>query len=156
MNLQLAGPGSLEGGGVWGSATDGKRVYTNIVNADRKPFVLAPSNRTATAGGWVAMDSNTGSILWTTADPANDTAHGPVTVANGVVFVGSVAPNGPLYALDAQTGQVLWSTNTGATIYGGASVSLGCVFIGNGYTVSLAKFHPTWTAGDSLFAYCIA
>ncbi|XP_024021355.1 uncharacterized protein LOC21403970 [Morus notabilis] len=153
--FKLAGPGSLEGGGIWGAATDGRRVYTNIVNADKKPFVLAPSNRTATSGGWVALDANTGRILWTTADPANDTAHGPVTVANGVVFAGSVAPSGPVYAMDGETGKILWSANTGATVYGGASVGYGCMFIGSGYSVSLARFHPTWTPGTSLFAYCV-
>lgn len=89
---------------MWGAATDGARVYTNIVNADNLPFTLKPSNRTTTAGGWVAMDANTGRILWTTANPSNDTAHGPVTVVNGVLFAGSVAPSGPVYAMDAGTG----------------------------------------------------
>ncbi|KAK8717095.1 hypothetical protein V6N13_044376 [Hibiscus sabdariffa] len=30
-----AGPGGLTGGGMWGAATDEKRVHTNIVNSDR-------------------------------------------------------------------------------------------------------------------------
>ncbi|XP_075077911.1 uncharacterized protein LOC107809953 [Nicotiana tabacum] len=153
--VKKAGPGSLEGGGVWGAATDGRRVYTNIVNGNRVPFTLAPSNQTTTAGGWVALDANTGQILWTTADPSNDTAHGPVTIVNGLLFAGSVAPNGPLYAMDASNGKILWTFNTGATIYGGVSVSYGCVYVGHGYSISLAKFHPTWTSGTSLFAFCI-
>ncbi|KAL5553923.1 hypothetical protein UlMin_041324 [Ulmus minor] len=154
--FKLAGPASLEGGGVWGAATDGKRVYTNIVNGDRKNFTLAPSNRTTNGGGWVALDANTGTILWSTADPSNDAAHGPVTVANGVVIAGSVAPNGPLYVMDANTGRILWSNETGATVYGGASVSYGCIYLGNGYTVGLARrFHPTWTPGTSLYAFCV-
>nr|GMD28733.1 polyvinylalcohol dehydrogenase-like [Ipomoea batatas] len=155
--FKKAGPGSLEGGGIWGAATDGKsRVYTNIVNGDRVPFRLAPTNQTTTAGGWVALDASTGEILWTTANPSNETAPGPVTLVNGVLFAGSVAPNGPLYAMDAATGEIVWSFNTGATIYGGASVSYGCVFIGTGYSVGLAKlFHPTWTSGKELFAFCI-
>lgn len=103
----------------------------------------------------MALDVNTGRILWTTPDPANDTAHGPVTVANGVVFAGSVASTGPFYAMDAETGRILWTANTGATVYGGASVSYGCVFIGSGYSVNLARFHPTWTPGTSLFVYCV-
>ncbi|XP_022850628.1 uncharacterized protein LOC111372513 [Olea europaea var. sylvestris] len=153
--LRKAGPGSLEGGGVWGAATDGVRVYTNIVNGDNLPFTLQPSTRTTTAGGWVAMDANTGEILWTTANPSNDTAHGPVTIVNGVLFAGSVAPSGPVYAMDARTGAILWSFNTGATVYGGASASYGCVFIGHGYSIGLARFHPTWNSGNSLFAFCI-
>lgn len=87
--------------------------------------------------------------------PSNDTAQAPVTVANGVVFAGSVASNGPVYAMDASTGKILWSTNTGSTIYGGVAASYGCIYLGNGYTVGLAKFHPTWTGGTSLFAFCV-
>ncbi|KAK4429964.1 hypothetical protein Salat_1297100 [Sesamum alatum] len=150
-----AGPGSLEGGGVWGAATDGIRVYTNIVNGNRLPFTLKPCNQTTTAGGWVAMDANTGNILWTTADPSNETAHGPVTIVNGVLFAGSVAPSGPVYAMDARTGAIIWSFNTGATVYGGASASYGCIYIGHGYSIGLAMFHPTWNSGKYLYAFCI-
>lgn len=140
---------------MWGAATDGARVYTNIVNADNIPFTLKPSNRTTTAGGWVAMDANTGRILWTTANPSNDTAHGPVTVVNGLLFAGSVAPSGPVYAMDAGTGAIIWSFDTGATVYGGASASYGCIYIGHGYSIGLAKFHPTFNSGKYVFAFCI-
>ncbi|KAH0729439.1 hypothetical protein KY289_000627 [Solanum tuberosum] len=151
-----AGPGGAEGGGIWGAATDGRRVYTNIANGNKLPFTLAPSTQTTTAGGWVAIDANTGQILWTTANPSNETSPGPVTIANGVLLAGSVAPNGPLYTMDASNGKILWTFNTGATIYGGASISYGCVFIGHGYSVGLARlFHPTWATGTSLFAFCI-
>ncbi|KAJ7953774.1 Polyvinylalcohol dehydrogenase [Quillaja saponaria] len=153
--FKLAGPGGKEGGGLWGAATEGRRVYTNIANSDRERFTLAPSNKTTTAGAWVALDANSGRILWTTANPSNETAQAPVTLANGVIFAGSVASNGPLYAMDANTGNILWSYNTGSTIYGGAAASYGCIYIGNGYSVGLAKFHPTWTPGDSLYAFCV-
>lgn len=103
--LQLAGPGGREGGGVWGAATDRRRVYTNIVNNDRVNFTLAPSHQTTTAGAWVALDANSGEIIWSTADPSNETAHGPVTVVNGVLFAGSVSANGPIYAMDTNTGK---------------------------------------------------
>ncbi|CAK9137098.1 unnamed protein product [Ilex paraguariensis] len=152
---KLAGPGSKEGGGIWGAATDEKRVYTNIGNSDRVRFNLAPSTKTTTAGAWVALDANTGAILWSTANPSNDSSQGPVSLTNGVLFAGSVAPNGPLYAMDAKTGAILWSYDTGVTIYGGVSASYGCIYLGNGYSVGLAKFHPTWTAGTSLYAFCI-
>ncbi|KAI7995672.1 Polyvinylalcohol dehydrogenase [Camellia lanceoleosa] len=153
--FKLAGPGGNGGGGTWGAATDGRRIYTNIGNSDNLNFTLAPSNQTTTAGGWVALDANTGEILWSTANPSNDSAQGPVTLTNGVLFAGSVASNGPLYAMDANTGHILWSYNTGATIYGGASASYGCIYIGNGYSIGLAKFHPRWTPGNSLFAFCV-
>lgn len=94
--------------------------------------------------------------LWSTANPSNDTAHGPVTVANGVLFAGSVAPNGPIYAIDTSNGKIIWAYNTGATVYGGASANYGCIYIGHGYKVGpAAQLHPTWTPGTSLFAFCI-
>ncbi|KAG2707245.1 hypothetical protein I3760_05G139700 [Carya illinoinensis] len=153
--FKLAGPGGLEGGGYWGAATDDKTVYTNIANSNRTLFTLQPSNQTTTAGAWVALDANSGEILWSTANPSNETANGPVTLANGVLFAGSVAPNGPVYAMDAKTGKILWSNNTGATVFGGAAVSYGCAYIGSGYSIGLARFHPTWTTGTSLFAFCV-
>ncbi|KAL6350462.1 hypothetical protein AAG906_019109 [Vitis piasezkii] len=124
----------------WGAATDGKRVYTNIVNNAGVRFRLAPSNQTTTFGAWVALDANTGEIVWSTANPSNETAHGPVTVTNGVVLL--------------ETGTIIWTYNTNATVYGGASVSYGCVYLGHGYSVNLARFHPTWTRGNSVFAFC--
>ncbi|XP_050225799.1 uncharacterized protein LOC126675234 [Mercurialis annua] len=154
--FKLAGPGSLEGGGLWGAATDSRTVYTNIVNGFRETFILAPSNQTTTAGAWVALEANSGQILWSTENPSNETAHGPVTVVNDLLFAGSVAPNGPLYAMETRTGKIIWSYNSGATIYGGVSAAYGCIYFGNGFTVGLAKrFHPTWTAGTSLYALCL-
>ncbi|PIA27918.1 hypothetical protein AQUCO_07400035v1 [Aquilegia coerulea] len=150
----VAGPGGTEGGGTWGASTDGRRVYTNIVNNNRVSFQLAPTNQTTNAGAWVALDANTGKIIWSTSNPSNDTSNGPVTLVNNVLFAGSVAPHGPIYAMDAQTGNILWSFDTGATVYGGVSTSYGCIFLGNGYTVGLAKFKPTWTPGTSLHAFC--
>ncbi|PON35421.1 PQQ-dependent membrane bound dehydrogenase, glucose/quinate/shikimate-related [Parasponia andersonii] len=149
-----AGPGGAAGGGYWGAATDEKRVYTNIANSASKNFTLKPSTKNTTAGGWVAMEARSGKILWSTANPSNATASGPVSVANGVIFAGSTQKKGPIYAISAKTGDILWSYETGATVYGGMSVSDGCVFVGNGYNVSLGAF-LTYTSGTSLFAFCI-
>ncbi|KAF5190532.1 hypothetical protein FRX31_019881, partial [Thalictrum thalictroides] len=44
---------------------------------------------------------------------------------------------GALFAMDVDTGKILWAYNTGVAIYGGVSVSDGCVYVGNGYKVSL-------------------
>ncbi|CAA2994132.1 Hypothetical predicted protein, partial [Olea europaea subsp. europaea] len=76
-----AEPGSLEGR-LWGIATDGVPLYTNIVNGNNLPFTLQPSTRTSTAGGWVPWDANTREIFWTMPNPSNDTAHGLVTIMN--------------------------------------------------------------------------
>ena len=93
--LQEAGPGGLYGGGNWGSATDNKRVYTNIINSDGKNFTLKPSQATTTAGGWMAMNAHNGEILWSMANPSNATSSGPVTVANHVPFVDPQIQKGP-------------------------------------------------------------
>ncbi|KAL5722666.1 hypothetical protein ACHQM5_006157 [Ranunculus cassubicifolius] len=151
----VAGPGSYAGGGIWGAATDEKRVYTNIANFFRINTTLVPSNRTTTAGQWVAMDPNNGTVLWSTANPRNSTTGGPVTVANSVVFAGSDDPEGAIFAIDARNGKILWSYDTGATVHGGASVSNGCIFIGHGYSVN-AGDSPIFTSGDRLFCFCIA
>ncbi|KAK0583860.1 hypothetical protein LWI29_004146 [Acer saccharum] len=93
------------------------------------------------------MDARNGKILWSIADPSNALAFGPVTLANGVLFAGSTHGKGPIYAMNAKTGKVLWSYDTGGTVYGGMSVSNGCIYIGNGYTVSNGAFFPSFTAG---------
>ncbi|KAJ0665621.1 putative polyvinyl alcohol dehydrogenase (cytochrome) [Helianthus annuus] len=150
-----AGPGGAGGGGTWGSATDGKVVYTNIANSVRSNFTLKPSNITTTSGGWVSMDATTGNVLWSTGNPSSATASGPVSLANGVLFAGSTSRTGPIYAMSAATGEILWSYDTGATVYGGMSISDGCMYVGNGYKVNLGFFDPTYTSGDTLFAFCI-
>ncbi|KAI4352309.1 hypothetical protein L6164_006573 [Bauhinia variegata] len=149
-----AGPGGLAGGAYWGAATDEQRVYTNIANSERKTFTLKPSNMTTTAGGWVGMQANNGKILWSTANPSNATSDGPVSVANGVVFAGSANSNGSIYAINAMTGKILWSYETGATVFGGISISDGCIYVGHGYRVNLGVL-LNYTAGTDIFAFCI-
>ncbi|KAH7447712.1 hypothetical protein KP509_01G118300 [Ceratopteris richardii] len=149
----VAGPGGPGGGGNFGMATDGQRVYTNIVNNKHLNFTLIPDGVTL-GGGWVGMDASTGKVLWSTADPVNGTDYGPVTVANGVLFVGSVNEAGPVYALNALTGRILWQAFTNATVYGGFSVLDGCAYVGSGYSVNSGS-GKNFTRGDSLHAYCI-
>ncbi|EEF45026.1 conserved hypothetical protein [Ricinus communis] len=143
-----AGPGGLGGGGYWGAAIDEKRVYTNIANSESKIFTLKPSKKNTTAGGWVGMDAKNGEILWSVGDPSNGTASDHVTIANGVLFGGSTYKKGPIYALNARNGRILWLHETEASIYGGVSVSDGCVYFGNGYR--------GFVAGTSLLAFCIS
>ncbi|KAL6135666.1 hypothetical protein ACLB2K_067893 [Fragaria x ananassa] len=150
-----AGPGGLGGGAMWGAATDGKRVYTNIANSQHKNFTLKPSQNTTIAGGWVAMEARSGNILWSTANANDATSPAAVTVANGVVFGGSTYKEGPIYAMNAKTGKILWSYDTGATVYGGISVSNGCIYLGNGYKVFNGFVNPNYTAGTSFYAFCV-
>ncbi|KAJ1375523.1 Quinoprotein alcohol dehydrogenase-like superfamily [Sesbania bispinosa] len=150
-----AGPGGVAGGGTWGAATDEEMVYTNIANSDRKNFTLRPSNKTTTNGGWVAMEAKSGKILWSIANPSNATASGPVSVANGIVFAGSTNIKGPIYAINGKTGEIVWSYETGSTVYGGMSISDGCIYLGNGYKIGVGPFLGNFTAGNSLYAFCV-
>jgi polyvinyl alcohol dehydrogenase (cytochrome) len=128
------GPGSLRGGIVWGTATDGKRVYVAAANFDRAEQTLVPSGQTITWGFWNALDARTGAILWQTADPVpGGKDAGMVTVANGVVYAGSMDPLGHLYALDAATGSILWSYASGGSVVAGPAVVKGTVYWGSGY-----------------------
>ncbi|XP_027353565.1 uncharacterized protein LOC113863957 [Abrus precatorius] len=153
--VTAAGPGGFGGGGTWGAATDEKNVYTNIVNSDNKNFTLKPSNKNITTGGWVAMEVGNGKILWSIANPTNATTNGPVTVANGIIFVGSTDIEGFIYAINGNTGDIVWSYKTGSTVFGGMSVSDGCIYLGNGYKIGFGLLTGNYTAGTSLYAFCV-
>ena len=62
------GPGGSLGGIEWGTATDGRRIYVAIANRNMMPYTLVPSGRQITWGSWSALDVDTGTILWQTAD----------------------------------------------------------------------------------------
>jgi polyvinyl alcohol dehydrogenase (cytochrome) len=96
------GPGAHSGGTEWGSATDGKRLYVAIANSAFQDWPMQPSGVIATGGMWSALDPATGKILWHTAEPTGGSAWGPVSVANGVVYAGSMDPKGYMRALDGR------------------------------------------------------
>jgi polyvinyl alcohol dehydrogenase (cytochrome) len=140
----VAGPGSSLGGMEWGSATDGERIYYAIANLNFVAYGLTnpppgtPS--TSIAGSWGAIDPATGAILWQTADPNTAMDTGPVSVANGVVYVGSMAgfPGSTLgkatmFALDARTGEQLWSFVSGGSVNAGPAIVDGQLFWGSGF-----------------------
>jgi polyvinyl alcohol dehydrogenase (cytochrome) len=124
------GPGGTAGGLQWGSAVDGRRVYTANANSNLVPWGPGGS----TAGMWAALDAGTGAILWQTAPPEGGGASGPVTTANGVVFGCSLDPLGHMYALDAASGQVLWRYASGGSCLSGAAISDGTLYWGSGYS----------------------
>lgn len=128
-----AGPGGLGGGLQWGSAVDGRRIYTANANSDRRAWTLQPGGGSTQEGVWSGLDAATGQILWQTAPPHGGSTSGPVTTANGVVFGCSLDPNGWMYALHAATGQVLWRYMSGGSCLSGAAISQGQVFWGSGY-----------------------
>lgn len=129
--MTQAGPGGTAGGLQWGSAVDGKRVYTADANSDLVPW---PAAGDPTTGVWSGLDAATGQLLWQTRPPHGGGTSGPVTTANGVVFGCSLDPRGWMYALDAASGAVLWSFESGGSCLSGAAISNGTLYWGSGYS----------------------
>ena len=127
---EQVGPGSHGGGIMWGSATDGQRIYVAIANRTGISYSVG------SAGSWAALNPANGDILWQVPDPYAAEGLGPVAVANGVVYVPSTAAqvsDKNMIALDAATGQTLWSFAPGTTTIAGASIVNGVVYWGTGY-----------------------
>lgn len=143
------GPGSALGGMEWGSATDGSRIYVAVANFYGIPW------GGGSAGFFAALDPATGNIIWRTADPNGAVDLGPLTIANGVVFVpsmGGSATNPNMLALDAASGKTLWSYAAGSSVIAGATVSNGVVYWGSGYS------HlgiPGMTSGNTFYAFTL-
>ena len=152
------GPGGVAGGLQWGSATDRDRIYAAVANSDFKEWTLLDGS-TINSGFWAAIDAETGERIWETPDPNFETTPGMVTIANGVVFAGSLAPNvfnlppdpasvKNMFALDAETGEILWEFASGGSVNSGAAVVNGVVYWGTGYS-------PLFTGvpSNKLFAF---
>jgi len=143
------GPGASLGGIEWGTATDGQRIYVAIANSDHLPYTLVPSGQQITWGAWSALDVATGKILWQTADPiAGSIDRGSVSVANGVMYVGS--NSGEMYALDATNGNILWNFASGGTVIDGPSIVDGALYWGSGYR------EIAGTGNNKVFAFTLA
>ena len=83
-------------------------------------------------------------------------ALGPASVANGVVFVGSmdVNPQNPtMFALSAASGEVLWSFVAGSSVIAAPAIaSDNSVYWGSGYS----RLAPSKnTSNNKLFAFSI-
>jgi polyvinyl alcohol dehydrogenase (cytochrome) len=137
----LVGPGSPDGGALWGTATDGTRIYVAEGNSTNTPFTLRGSGpeagKTCKGGAWSALNPATGRILWQTCDPAAATDTSALSVADGVVYAGSLARTGTnMYALNAATGRILWSFASGGSVAAGPAIVGGSVYWGSGYSKS--------------------
>ena len=130
----LVGHGDDPGGIQWGTAVDGARIYAAIGhNRTATPYTL-PSGETITGGSWAALDPSSGRILWQTPDPQGASDLAALTVANGVVYAGSMAHTGnQMYAVHAATGDILWQYAAGGSVVAGPAVVDGTVFWGSGY-----------------------
>lgn len=133
------GPGGNYGGIQWGSATDNQRIYVPIMNNHHTTYTLQPSGPQWNGGSWAALDPATGKILWQTKVPGNDPhlagypagTYAPVSVANGVVYGGSMA--GYMVAMNAVNGKILWQFQSGGAVVAAPSVVNGVVYWGSGY-----------------------
>lgn len=152
------GPSGNFGGMEFGAATDGSRIYTSLTNFQHTQFTLtagAQAGTTVDGGIWAALDAATGALLWQTPDPSSfrpmkgllvqpywgiglgpgffGVAMGPVTLANGLLFAGSMDPEGHMYALDAATGDIRWSFASGGSVMTAPAIVDGVLYWGSGY-----------------------
>jgi len=156
----VVGPGGRVGGIQWGTAFDNQRIYVAISNSAQKPYTLRPSGMPWTGGSWAALDLASGAILWQVPDPGFSTVHpsqhalamGPVTVANGVVYVASMS--GFMYALDAATGTTLWSYQAPGSVNAAPAVVNGTLYWGTGYH-NFPLRAPLGTASNILYAFSL-
>jgi polyvinyl alcohol dehydrogenase (cytochrome) len=148
-NTQI-GPGGTLGGMQWGTAVEDGRVFGAISNNSRKSYTLI-SGEVVSAGSWSALDATTGHIIWQTADPNDGIAPGAVSVANGVVYGGSMDPQGHMYAMDARNGKILWQFSSGGSVICGPSIVDGVVYWGSGY-----RRRGIGTGNNKLYAFSVA
>ena len=82
-------------------------------------------------------------------------ALGPVSVANGVVFAGSMnidSTKPTMFALDARSGNIIWSFNPGSSVISAPAIVGNMVFWGAGY----GHFGPgLGTSNHQFFAFSI-
>lgn len=130
----LVGHGDDPGGIQWGTAVDERRIYAAIGHfRNAVPYTLA-SGETTTGGSWAALDPATGRIEWQVADPLLAPDLAALSVANGVLYAGSMAPTGDqMYALDARDGSILWRFPAGGSVVAGPAIVDGVVYWGSGY-----------------------
>jgi polyvinyl alcohol dehydrogenase (cytochrome) len=150
---QLAGPPSLEGGIEWGTATDDTRVYVAEANYGNATFTLADGKTSWNHGVWAALDPATGNILWQATPPSSSTAgahsqtlQGALSVANGVVYGGTLG--GYFVAMDAGTGKILWKFQSGGSVIDAPSIVNGVLYWGSGYKT-------TGTNNNQIYAFTV-
>ena len=145
----LALPGEI-GGLQTGCATDGKRVYTNGIDAIQLGTQESPAkNLPPTAGRVVAISLDTKEEHWRHERPKVASVGGPppkpvfknvgdpvasgLAVANGVVYFTTLMSS-KLVALDASTGKELREIEL-PPVWSGPAVSRGRVYVGTGNIV---------------------
>ena len=150
----IVGPGGYVGGHMFGAATDGVHIYVQTTNIEHHDVSLVDGT-TTNGGYWSCLDAETGKIIWQTSDPSADlpltgsiyipnlgaglgpgylaTPQGPLTLANGVVYAGSMDPDGHMYAMNSDTGEILWSFASGGSVNTAPTIINGVLYWGSGY-----------------------
>ncbi len=73
-----------------------------------------------TIGGvWHAVDAATGNIKWQRPDTAGFLSHPSMTLADGLLFLGTKNPFSPMRILDADTGVEVWRSNKASGLVAG-------------------------------------
>lgn len=115
--------GSLLGGVIGTSATDGQHVFVASNKGD------AASNAPTAGTKVLSLATSDGSIAWSVDFPG--TIYAPVTISPQIVWVATTAAKH--YALDSRTGATLWTADAVDQVGSGASVVDGTVYWGAGY-----------------------
>ena len=154
----LAFPSPI-GGLQSGCATDGKRIFTNGIDALYLGTTVRGSDfRPPFGGKVVSLSGDTQTEFWRHNRPKIDEIGGPrpipvfkdvgdpvasgVAVANGVIYFTTTA-SGKLVALDADQGTVLKEIDLGP-VWCGPSVSRGRVYVGTGNTLFSVDPGEAW------------
>jgi glucose dehydrogenase len=164
----LALPGNI-GGLQTGCATDGKRVYTNGIDANQLGTQESQEkSRPPTAGRVVAISLDTKEEHWRHERPKVASIGGPppkpvfknvgdpvasgIAVANDVVYFTTLRTS-KLVALDASTGKTLRDIQL-PPVWSGPAVSRGRVYVGTGNIVlpDEVLIGPTQSTG-TLFSF---
>jgi len=123
--VTAVGPGSDDGGMLWGSTVDESRIYVALANGRLNNSTL-PNGTVICYGSWLGLDIDTGKILWQTPDPVpmsfddclsfpydhpatnmRSGSFGALAGTSDLVFGSS--EYGTFYALDKTNGKILWS-----------------------------------------------
>jgi polyvinyl alcohol dehydrogenase (cytochrome) len=102
-------------------------VQASAAVADGRVYVA--SNRASTDADLLALDTETGEVLWRT--DVHGHAAGPVSWANGVVYLAD--DSGKIAAYDAEDGTELWKHAVDANAAGGIAIVDGTVYAGWGW-----------------------
>jgi polyvinyl alcohol dehydrogenase (cytochrome) len=162
---QRVGQGGTQGGIMFGPAADAEKLYAAVSDYQRIGSGREPDPNTG--GGMVALELETGKIVWRTpAPPCGDrkpcspAQAAAVTAIPGVVFSGSV--DGRMRAYSTTDGKILWEYDTvrefdavngveakgGSINNGGPAVAGRMMFTNSGYS-----HHSGIIPGNVLLAF---